>query len=113
MFIRSITLVPLRRPRNKVQIILGPKEDPADCFKDRAAWLLEGLNAYHSHRHGYCLSPQRAEAFQRLYNAGFHASRRLFIKSKTPITFYQQNGPELSLKEALAQCPPPIPSQGA
>ncbi len=112
MFTRSITLVPLRRPRNKVQIVLGPKEDPEDCFKDRAAWLLEGLNATHSHRHGYCLSPQRAEAFQRLYNAGFHASHRLLFKSG-PAKFHQHNGPQLTLKEALAQCPPLTPSQGA
>lgn len=103
-FLRTITLIPLRRPKGKVQVQLGPKEDPTDYFKDRAAWLLEGLNATYSHRAGYCLSPTRAETFVKLYNGGWGAPMRLFADSPKA-TFSLNDGPELTLKEALAQCP--------
>lgn len=106
-FLRTITLIPLRRPKGKVQVQLGPKEDPTDPYKDRAAWLLEGLNASYSHRAGYALSPARAEAFVRLYNGGWSASRRFLESDKTPVTFSPRcyiDKPH-SLKEALSQCP--------
>jgi hypothetical protein len=100
-FCRTVTLVPLHRPKNKVAIQLGPKEDTTDCFKDRAAWLLEGLNASYSHRSGYTLSPARAAIFVQLYQAGYSASWRLFVSSQ-PVTFSLGDGLELTLKEALS-----------
>lgn len=102
---RTITLVPVRRPAGKVQVNLSPKE-PGEMFKDRADWLLEGLNASYSRRMGYCLSPRRAEMFVKLYEAGFWASRRL-LASSGPATFSLAQGPEMTLKEALAACETP------
>lgn len=102
--LRTFELVPTNRPKGMLAVRLGPKPDAGDIFKDRAAWLLEALGAYYSHRAGHCLSPAKAEQFAKLYKAGFHASRRLFPSDKKPYTFSLADGPELSLKDALAQC---------
>jgi hypothetical protein len=102
---RTVTLIPLRRPKGKVQIQLGPKADPSNIWKDRADWLLVALGARWSHRHGYTLSPARAEAFVKLYTHGWSADRRILASHKTLTSYTRRDLPgEHSLKEALALC---------
>lgn len=98
------TLSPVNRPKGKLRIQFGPREPHDDgTFKDRAAWMLEALNVYRSHRMGWCLSPAQAEKFTALYKAGFWASWRISVHQTEPCTYSLTDGPELSLKEALKQ----------
>lgn len=101
--LREFEIVPVRRPKGKVAVRLAPKTD-GDMFKDRAVWLLEALGAYYSHRAGFCLSPQRAEVFSKLYRAGWSASWRLMASDKEPCTFSPPDGEtKHTLKEALVK----------
>ena len=70
-------------------------------MKTRAHWLLEGLNAYHSHRAGYCLTPKKAEVFTTLYNGGWQASLRIASWDKSPVTFSRGDIKNVNLAEAL------------
>lgn len=101
----------MRRPKGKVQIRLGAKWDTGDMFKDRAAWLLESLNAYYSHCSGYCLSPARADILIRLYQSGFDPSRKYFGKNKEAYTYSRGELEGLTLKQALALCQPVTPNE--
>lgn len=103
---RTVTLIPLTRPKNRVQVQLGPKADPTDEWKDRAAWLLEALGATWSHRHGYTLAPSKAAAFVRLYGAGWRSETGIHWRGeKRPIALFSQPGDETkyTLKAALSK----------
>ena len=100
MKIREFTIIPIRRPAGKVKIQFDPK-DKDDIFKDRAVWLLEALGAYYSHRAGYCLSPKRAEIFEKLYRGGWDVSRKIAAWDKKKYEFWLEDGPKMNLKEVL------------
>lgn len=68
-------------------------------YKDTGEKLLGALGARHSHRHGYTLSPTRAEAFSLLYKAGWSGFKNPF--GKGPASFSLPNGPCMRLSEAL------------
>jgi hypothetical protein len=105
MNIRDFEFIPVRRPKGMVKVQLAPKPE-GHIFKDRAAWLLEALGAYYSHRAGHCLTPERAKAFSILYKGGWHATMRLAARDKTPYRFFLEDengksGEKLTLKAAL------------
>lgn len=98
---QTFTLIPVSRPAGMVKVQLSKADNGG--MKTRAHWLLEGLNAYRSHRAGYCLNPKKAEAFATLYNGGWHARRRIAAYDKKPATFSRLDGEkDVTLKEALA-----------
>ena len=96
---QTFELIPVRRPAGMVRVQLSKADNGG--MKTRAHWLLEGLNAYRSHRAGYCLTPKKAEVFTTLYKAGWQACRRIAAWDKRPVTFSRGDEKEVSLKEAL------------
>lgn len=73
-------------------------------FKGRVSYLAEALGGNWVHRSkGYTVSPQTAEKFLKLFNAGFEANVRCF--SDSPATFYHEERKleNLKLKDALAK----------
>lgn len=96
---QTFTLIPVRRPAGMVKVQLSKVDNGG--MKTRAHWLLEGLNAYRSHRAGYCLTPRKANVFAILYNGGWSARRRIGAWDKSPVTFSRGDDKEMSLKDAL------------
>jgi len=96
---QTFTLIPVRRPAGMVKVQLSKADNGG--MKTRAHWLLEGLNAYQSHRAGYCLTPKKAEAFTTLYAGGWHARRRIAAWDKSPATFNRGEDKDKTLREAL------------
>lgn len=86
--------------RTPIQTRRGP-----DCFKHEDHWLAEALGATWSRRRGYTVaSPNRANQYALLRDAGFGASRRYFGRDKTPYHFDHEAHPgeKFTLNQALA-----------
>ncbi len=100
---QTFTIMPVKRPAGMIKVQLSKVGNGG--MKTRAHWLLEGLNAYCSHRAGYCLTPKKAEAFAILFKGGWHARRRVAAWDKGPVTFSREDVKNVSLKEALRLTP--------
>ena len=86
-------------------MVLRLERDHSDSWKDHAAWLAEGLNGRwaRGHQEGFRMSPTRAIQWRMLYLAGWGANVPMFKSANKPVTFSFQRGPEMTLKEALAE----------
>lgn len=86
-------------------MVLSLQNDTRDMWKNRAAWLAEALNGHwaRGHQEGFRLSNARAVQWKSLYLAGWDANVPMFKSAEHPVTFSLNNGPEMSLKEALKQ----------
>lgn len=84
------------------------KTDANDIWKDRAAYLAEALGGRwaRGHQQGYRIAPTRAAQWRTLFLAGWDAyvPLRFGREPRVPATFRLNDGPKLTLKEALEAC---------
>jgi hypothetical protein len=85
-------------------MVLALERENPDGWKDRASWLAEGLNGRwaRGHQPGWRMSPTRATQWLKLYLGGYTANVPMFKSADKPVTFSRGDGPNMTLKEALA-----------
>lgn len=92
---RSVTLIPLTRPKGRVRIQLGER---IGVWENRANRLIDALGGVYTSK-GYHLSKKRAELFVKLYGNGWGV-RKSFNFNPNGTWVFTCNEKEYTLNQA-------------